>query len=100
MPLRPKTAERRDVILEKLLGEDDVVCLTETITMRRGNRVERGPRPDTTPSRTALSLSDYVTIDEATKFRVDKTGNPVIFFPAGTVTDETNGEQGLRVSKQ
>ena len=30
---------------------------------------------------------------------VDEEGNPVIFFPAGTVTDEANGEQSFRIPK-
>ena len=30
---------------------------------------------------------------------VDEEGNPVIYFPAGTVTDEANGEQSFRIPK-
>ena len=44
-------------------------------------------------------LSDYVTIDENTEFEVDDEGNPVIIFPAGTVTDEANSVQSFRVPK-
>lgn len=44
-------------------------------------------------------LTDYVAIDETTAFEVDEEGNPVILFPAGTVTDEANGEQSFRIPK-
>ena len=41
----------------------------------------------------------YVTIDETTAFEVDEEGNPVIIFPAGTVTDAAHGEQRFRIPK-
>ena len=70
------SAQQEDVTLEELLGEDRYF-----------------PIEDNTP------LSDYVTIGGTTKFEVDEEGNPVIYFPAGTVTDEANGEQSFRLPK-
>ena len=91
--------EQGNVTLEELLGEDYVTYLTETITMQMGNRMEKNPDVRYFPIEDNAPLSDYVTIDEATKFEVDEDGNPVIFFPAGTVTDEDNGEQSFIIPK-
>lgn len=92
-------AERGDATLADLLGEDYVTYLTETITMQMGNRMEKDPEVRYYPIEDNAPLSDYVTIDENTRFEVDEEGNPVIFFPAGTVTDEANGEQSFRIPK-
>ena len=92
-------AEQGSVTLEDLLGEDYVTYLTETITMQMGNRMEKNPEVRYYPIEDHAPLSDYVTIDETTKFEVDDEGNPVIYFPAGTVTDEANGEQSFRIPK-
>ena len=73
--------------------------LTEAITMQMGNRMEKDPEVRYYPIEDNAPLSDYVTIDETTKFEVDEEGNHVIFFPAGTVTDEANGEQSFRIPK-
>ena len=85
--------------LESLLGEDYVQYLTETITMQMGNRMEKNPDVRYYPIEDNAPLSDYVTIDETTEFEVDEEGNPVILFPAGTVTDEAHGEQSFRIPK-
>ena len=42
---------------------------------------------------------DYAAIDETTSFTVDEEGNIVIHFPAGTVTDESHGEQTFIMPK-
>ena len=73
--------------------------VTETITMQMGNRMEKDPEVRYYPIEDNAPLSDYVAIDETTKFDVDEEGNPVIYFPAGTVTDEANGEQSFRIPK-
>lgn len=85
--------------LEALLGEDYVSYLTETITMQMGNRMEKDPDVRYYPIEDNAPLTDYVAIDETTAFEVDEEGNPVILFPAGTVTDEANGAQSFRVPK-
>ena len=85
--------------LEDLLGEDYAAYLTETITMQMGNRMEKDPDVRYYPIEDNAPLTDYVAIDETTAFQVDEEGNPVILFPAGTVTDEANGEQSFRVPK-
>ena len=98
-PEAGQTAEQGDATLEDLLGEDYVNYVTETITMQMGNRMEKTPEVRYYPIEDNAPLSDYVTIDENTRFEVDEEGNPVIFFPAGTVTDEANGEQSFRIPK-
>lgn len=85
--------------LEDLLGEDYVSYLTETITMQMGNRMEKDPDVRYYPIEDNAPLTDYVAIDETTAFEMDEEGNPVILFPAGTVTDEANGEQSFRIPK-
>ena len=84
---------------ESLLGDDSVIYLTETITMQMGNRMEKNPDVRYYPIEDNAPLSDYVTIDETTEFEIDEEGNPVILFPAGTVTDEAHGEQSFRIPK-
>lgn len=91
--------EQAEPTLEDLLGEDYVSYLTETITMQMGNRMEKDPEVRYYPIEDNAPLTDYVAIDETTAFEVDEEGNPVILFPAGTVTDEANGEQSFRIPK-
>ena len=79
--------------------EDYVNYLTETITMQMANRMEKDPEVRYFPIEDNAPLSDYVTIGGTTKFEVDEEGNPVIYFPAGTVTDGANGEQSFRIPK-
>ena len=98
-PEAEQTAEQGDATLEDLLGEDYVNYVTETITMQMGNRMEKTPEVRYYPIEDNAPLSDYVTIDENTEFGLDEEGNPVIFFPAGTVTDEAHGEQSFRIPK-
>ena len=93
------SAQQEDVTLEELLGEDYVNYLTETITMQMANRMDKDPEVRYFPIEDNTPLSDYVTIGGTTKFEVDEEGNPVIYFPAGTVTDEANGEQSFRIPK-
>ena len=96
-PAEQETSE--EPTLEDLLGEDYVSYLTETITMQMGNRMEKDPDVRYYPIEDSAPLTDYVAIDETTAFEVDEEGNPVILFPAGTVTDEANGEQSFRIPK-
>ena len=88
-----------ELTLEAVLGEDYVEYLTETFTMQMGNRMDKTPDVRYFPIEEQQPLSDYVTIDEQTKFEVDEKGNPVIFFPAGTVTDAGHGEQSFIIPK-
>ena len=71
----------------------------EPITMQMANRMDKDPEVRYFPIEDNTPLSDYVTIGGTTKFEVDEEGNPVIYFPAGTVTDEANGEQSFRIPK-
>ena len=94
------TDGQEDATLAELLGEDYVNYLTETITMQMGNRMEKDPEVRYFPIEDDAPLSDYVTIDESTAFEVDEEDNLVIYFPAGTVTDEAHGKQSFRIPKQ
>ena len=93
------TQSQEEPTLESLLGDDSVNYLTETITMQMGNSMEKNPDVRYYPIEDNAPLSDYVTIDETTEFEIDEEGNPVILFPAGTVTDEAHGEQSFRIPK-
>ena len=93
------TQSQEEPTLESLLGDDSVNYLTETITIQMGNRMEKNPDVRYYPIEDNAPLSDYVTIDETTEFEIDEEGNPVILFPAGTVTDEAHGEQRFRIPK-
>ena len=93
------TQSQEEPTLESLLRDDYVNYLTETITMQMGNRMEKNPDVRCYPIEDNAPLSDYVTIDETTEFEIDEEGNPVILFPAGTVTDEAHGEQSFRIPK-
>lgn len=96
-PAEQETSE--EPTLEDLLGEDYAAYLTETITMQMGNRMEKDPDVRYYPIEDNAPLTDYVAIDETTAFEVDEEGNPVILFPAGTVTDKANGQQSFRIPK-
>ena len=91
--------EQTGATLEKLLGEDYVEYVTETITMQMGNRMEKNPEVRYFPIEEKAPLGDYVDIGADTEFTVDEDGNPVIHFPAGTVTEAENGEQSFRIPK-
>ena len=63
--------------LEALLGEDYTEYLTETITLQMGNRMDKTPDVRYFPIEEQQPLSDYVTIDEQTKFHCGLGGrNP------------------------
>ena len=85
--------------LEELCGEDYQTYIIEAITMQMGNRMDKTPDVVYFPIREKAPLTDYVAIDETTDFTVDEEGHIVILFPAGTVTDEANGEQSFRIPR-
>ena len=85
--------------LETLCGADYQAYITETIEMQMGNRMDKTPEVTYFPITDKAPLTDYVAIDETTAFYVDKDGNIVIQFPAGTVTDAANGEQSFRIPR-
>ena len=85
--------------LEELCGEDYQTYIIEAITMQMGNRMDKTPSVVYFPIREKVPLTDYVSIDETTDFTVDEEGHIVILFPAGTVTDEANGEQSFRIPR-
>ena len=93
------TAPAGSATLEELCGEDYQTYIIETITMQMGNRMDKTPGVVYFPIREKVPLTDYVSIDETTDFTVDEEGHIVILFPAGTVTDEANGEQSFLIPR-
>jgi len=87
------------VTLEDLCGAGYQTYITDTITMQMGNRMDKDPDVVYFPITDHAPLTDYAAIDETTDFQVDADGNIVILFPAGTVTDESHGQQSFRIPK-
>ena len=85
--------------LEELCGTDYQDYIIKTITMQMGNRMDKTPGVVYYPIADDAPLTDYAAIDGTTDFTVDEDGNVVILFPAGTVTDEANGEQSFRIPR-
>lgn len=79
--------------LEDLLGADYQNYIVETVTEQMDNRMQDMGDVEYYPIRDEAPLTDYVTIDETTSYEVDEDGNVVILFPAGTVADESHGDQ-------
>ena len=85
--------------LEDLCGADYQAYIIDTITMQMGNRMDKTPEVTYYPITEDAPLTDYAAIDETTSFYVDEDGNIVVLFPAGSVTDEANGEQSFRIPR-
>ena len=94
-----KPPEEDTPTLEALCGPDYQTYIIDTITMQMGNRMDKTPEVTYYPITEKAPLTDYAAIDETTSFYVDEDGNIVILFPAGTVTDEANGEQSFRIPR-
>ena len=94
-----KPPEEDTPTLEALCGPDYQTYIIDTITMQMGNRMDKTPEVTYYPITEKAPLTDYAVIDETTDFLVDEDGNIVILFPAGTVTDEANGEQSFRIPR-
>ena len=90
-------AASEEPTLETLCGADYQSYILETITMQMENRMNKTPDIPYFPIVDGAPLTDYAAIDKTTVFEVDKEGNVVIYFSAGTVTDEANGEQSFRI---
>ena len=93
------TPTEENATLESLCGVDYQSSLVDTITMQMENRMEKTPEVVYFPIEDDKPLTDYAAIDETTSFTVDEEGNIVIHFPAGTVTDESHGEQTFIMPK-
>ena len=93
------SAGEASATLKELCGSDYQEYIIKTITMQMENRMDKTPDVVYFPIRDQAPLTDYAAIDETTSFTVDEGGNIVIFFPAGTVTDEANGEQSFRIPR-
>lgn len=93
----PEDPGARESTLEELCGADYQTYITETITMQMENRMDKNPDVSYYPITEDAPLSDYAAIDETTPFEVDGEGHIVIFFAAGTVTSEANGQQSFRI---
>ena len=93
------TPTEENATLESLCGADYQSYLVETITMQMENRMEKTPEVVYFPIEDDKPLTDYAAIDETTSFTVDEEGNIVIHFPAGTVTEESHGDQTFIMPK-
>ena len=85
--------------LESLCGVNYRSYIVDTITMQMENRMAKDPDVVYFPIREDRPLTDYVPIDETTAFTLDGDDSIVITFPAGSVTDEANGEQTFRLPR-
>ncbi len=85
------------VTLEFLCGADYQAYLLDTITMQMENRMEKNPDIVFFPVQEQQPLTDYVPLDETTDFSLDEDGSIVILFPAGTVAEESHGDQTFRI---
>jgi hypothetical protein len=93
-----ETAPEAEVpALDELLGQDYQAYLVETITMQMDNRMQDQGDVEFYPIRDQAPLTDYAPMDETTEFEVNEDGNVVILFPAGTVADESHGDQSFIV---
>ena len=87
------------VTLEDLYGADYQAYFIDTITMQMGNRMDKDPDVVYYPIAEKAPLTEYAAIDETTAFQLEENGNLVILFPAGTVTDESHGQQSFRIPR-
>lgn len=90
-------AASKKATLETLCGADYQSYIVETITMQMENRMNKTPDVPYFPITDGAPLTDYAPIDNTTPFEVDEEGNVVIYFSAGAVTDQANGEQSFRI---
>ncbi len=89
-----ETSEQvEELTLKDLLGEDYIDLIAETITMNMENRMDKTPEVQYYPIVDQAPVTDYVTIDADLPFEINENGDVVITFAAGTLTDETHGEQ-------
>ena len=93
------SAGEASATLKELCGSDYQEYIIKTITMQMENRMDKTPDVVYFPIADSAPLTDYVPIDETTDFTVDEEGHIVILFPAGTVTNEANGEQSFRIPR-
>lgn len=95
----PETSGSESPTLEELCGADYQTYITETIVMQMENRMDKNPDVSYYPVTEGAPLSDYAVIGETTSFDVDEEGHIVIYFAAGTVTSEANGQQSFRIPR-
>ena len=89
--------ESETATLEELCGADYQSYIIDTITMQMENRMDKDPDVVYYPIAEKAPLTEYAAIDETTAFQLEENGNLVILFPAGTVTDESHGQQSFRI---
>ena len=83
--------------LEALLGADYQKIVVDTVTEQMDNRMQDMGDVEYYPIRDDAPLTNYVTIDNSTSYELDDEGNAVITFPAGTVADESHGDQSFTI---
>ena len=98
-PKEVAAPESETATLEELCGADYQAYIIDTITMQMGNRMDKDPDVVYYPIAEKAPLTEYAAIDETTAFQLEENGNIVILFPAGTVTDESHGQQSFRIPR-
>lgn len=91
----PEEDAGSDASLEDLLGADYADYIVETVTMQMENRMDKDPEVVFFPVEENKPLTDYVTIDDTLSYTADENGDVTITFPAGTVADESFGDQSF-----
>ena len=85
--------------LERLLGENYVSFLSDTILMQMSNRMQKDPSVRFYPIDDRKPLGAYCPIGPDTEYLVDEDGYLVILLPAGAVTQAEQGVQRFRVAR-
>ena len=98
-PKEEAAPESETATLEELCGADYQSYIIDTITMQMENRMDKDPDVVYYPIAEKAPLTEYAAIDETTAFQLEENGNLVILFPAGTVTDESHGQQSFRIPR-
>lgn len=93
----PADSDVQKTGLEALLGEDYQKIVADTVTEQMDNRMQDMGDVEYYPVRDEAPLTDYVTIDSTTPYELDEEGNAVITFAAGTVADESHGDQSFTI---
>lgn len=90
-----ETPAGSDASLEDLLGADYADYILETVTMQMENRMDKDPEVVFFPVEENKPLTDYVALDDTLSYTADENGDVTITFPAGTVADESFGDQSF-----
>lgn len=98
-PTPPEAVSQSPPELERLLGENYISFLSDTILMQMGNRMQKDSSVRFYPIDDRKPLNTYCPIGPNTEYLVDEDGYLVILLPAGAVTEAEHGVQRFRVAR-